>query len=103
MQLTHVLSPPQTAPRTTFAVTLTDEEHRDLEQLPRTGQGKARTLTPARILLRADAGLTGPGWADAAIARVRRAFVEQGLKAARHRRPARTPGCARSMAAPWPR
>lgn len=58
MNLTRIIYPPQTAPRTKFVVTLTEEEHHDLEQLTRTGQGKARTLTHARILLKADAGPT---------------------------------------------
>ncbi len=102
MKLTSIIYPPQAAPRTKFVVTLMEEERHQLEQLTRTGQGKARTLTHARILLKADAGPTGPGWADAdiavaldvsldTIARVRRAFVEQGLDPALHRRPDRTP------------
>jgi transposase len=102
MKLISVILPPQTAPRSKFVVTLTAEERHDLEQLTRTGRGKARTLAHARILLKADAGPTGPNWtaADIAaaldvsldtIARVRRAFVEDGLEAALHRRPSRTP------------
>lgn len=102
MNLTRILYPPHTAPRTKFVVTLTDAERHDLDQRTRTGQGTARTLTHARILLKADAGPTGPGWADAdiataldvsldTIARVRRAFVEAGVEAALHRRPDRTP------------
>ncbi len=101
MNLTRVIFPPQVAPRRKFVVTLTAEERHDLEQLTRTGRGKARTLAHARILLKADAGSTGPGWADAdiataldispdTIARVRRAFVDDGLNAALHRRPSRT-------------
>lgn len=102
MKLIGILYSPHTAPRTKFVVTLTDQERHALAHLTRTGQGKARTLTHARILLKADAGPTGPGWADAdiataldvsldTIARVRRAFVEQGLAAALHRRPDQTP------------
>ena len=98
----RILFPPQTAPRTKFVVTLTAEERRDLEHLTRVGRGKARTLAHARILLKADAGLEGPSWADADIAaaldvsldtisRVRRALVEEGLDLALHRRSARTP------------
>ncbi len=52
----------------------------------------ARMLTRARILLKADHGEGGPGWADAAIAgaldlhpstvqRIRRRFVAEGLEA----------------------
>ncbi len=102
MKLTRVLFPPQAAPRTKFVVTLTAEERATLEQLTRVGRGKARTLTRARILLKADTGPAGPNWADAdiataldvspdTIARVRRAFVDDGLDAALHRRPSRTP------------
>jgi hypothetical protein len=102
MKLTTILFPPQTAPRTKFVVALTAEERHHLEQLSRTGRSKARTLSHARILLKADAGPAGPCWADADIAaaldvsldtisRVRRAFVEAGLDTALHRRPDGTP------------
>jgi hypothetical protein len=102
MKLTRIIFPPQAAPPRKFVVTLTAEERHALESLTRTGQGKARTLTHARILLKADAGPAGPRWADAeiasalevsldTIARVRRASVEEGLDAALHRRPSRTP------------
>jgi transposase len=102
MKLTSVIFPPQTAPRTKFVVTLTEEERAALEQLVRIGRGAARTLAHARVLLKADAGPAGPNWTDAdiaaaldvspdTVARVRRAFVEDGLDAALHRRPGRTP------------
>ena len=102
MKLTRVIFPAHAAPRTKFVVTLTEEERHELEQLTRVGRGKARALTHARILLKADAGPAGPTWADAdiaaaldvspdTIARVRRAFVDEGLDAALHRRPSRTP------------
>ena len=102
MKLTRIIFPPHTAPRTKFVVMLTGEERQELEQLTGVGRGKARTLTHARILLKADAGPTGPTWADAdiaaaldvsldTIARVRRAFVEDGLDTALHRRRSRTP------------
>ncbi len=102
MKLITILFPPQPAPRTKYVVTLTAEERHDIEHLTRTGRGKARTLTHARILLKADTGQAGPGWSDADIAaaldvsldtigRVRHAFVEDGLDAALHRRPARIP------------
>ena len=102
MKLTTILCPPQTAPHTKFVVTLTAEERHALEQRTRTGHGKARTLTHARILLKADAGPHGPGWVDAditaaldvsldTIGRVRRDFIEEGLNLALHRRPVCTP------------
>ena len=102
MKLTQIIFAPQAAPGRKFVVTLTEEERHEVEQLARTGRSTARTLIHARILLKADAGPTGPGWADAdiataldvsldTIARVRRAFVDEGLAAALHRRPNRTP------------
>jgi hypothetical protein len=56
----------------------------------------------AQVLLKADAAPGGPRWTDeqireafglgfTAIARIRRRFVEDGLDAALHRRPARSP------------
>ncbi|MGB9880791.1 MAG: IS630 family transposase [Anaerolineae bacterium] len=61
------------------------------------GKAAARTLTHARILLKADEGDAGPAWTDEAIStaldvgtatieRVRRRFVEEGLEAALQRR-----------------
>jgi transposase len=61
------------------------------------GVESARLLTHARILLKADQGPNGPGWTDVRIAeavevsqptvaRIRRQFVEDGLKAALQRR-----------------
>jgi hypothetical protein len=102
MKLIRVIFPPQAAPRTKFVVTLTEEERHALEQLTRVGRRGARTVTHARILLKADAGPAGPNWTDAdiaaaldvsldTIARVRRAFVEEGLDAALRRRPSQTP------------
>ena len=76
-----------------FVVTLTDAERRSLRTLVSTGKGAARKLMHARILLKADAGVSGPDWTDAAISegvdvgtatveRVRQRFVEDGLEAA---------------------
>jgi homeodomain-containing protein len=79
--------------KTKYAVELTEEERARLRTLIGRGAAPARALTHARILLKADQGEGGPAWADAAIAgalevhpatvaRVRRAFVEDGLDAA---------------------
>ena len=76
-----------------YIVTLTAEEREQLQALTQGGRIAARTLRHAWILLKADASPTGPGWSDSAIreafgvgwstiARVRRAFVEQGVAAA---------------------
>jgi transposase len=79
-----------------YHVTLTDDERRLLRDLVSAGQGPARLLTHARILLKADEQGEGPGWNDEAIrqaldvglstvARVRERFVEAGLEAALER------------------
>jgi transposase len=86
------------APSKRYHVTLTSEERHQLENLLNAGRSRARDLAHARILLKADEGPEGPGWADEAIrqaldvglstvARVRERFVEAGLEAALHPRP----------------
>jgi len=104
MKLTRIIDPPHAVVRTKFAVTLTEEERADLTRLVTTGRTTGRTTLHAQVqvLLKADAGVAGPRWTDdqireafgigvTAIARIRRHFVEAGLDAALHRRPARTP------------
>ena len=82
-----------------YLVTLTAEEREQLQALTQAGRIAARTLKHAWILLKADASPAGPAWSDSAIrtafevgwstiARVRRAFVEQGLEAALSPKPA---------------
>ena len=79
-----------------YVVTLTERERAALGQRVAVGTGPARHLTRARILLKTDAGSTGPAWTDRSIAealdvsvstikRVRKRFVEQGLEAALRR------------------
>ncbi|HET9974722.1 MAG TPA: helix-turn-helix domain-containing protein [Streptosporangiaceae bacterium] len=74
-------------------VMLSEAERARLRTLVGRGVAPARTLTHARILLKADRGAGGPGWTDAAIAgalevglstvaRVRRAYATAGLDAA---------------------
>ena len=83
--------------QTKYAVKLTEAERARLRTLIGRGEAPARMLARARILLKANQGEGGPGWADAAIAgaleahpatvaRVRRRFVEEGLEAALHRK-----------------
>ncbi len=83
--------------KTKYAVELTEEERARLRTLVGRGTAPARTLAHARILLKADQGAGGPAWIDAAIAgavevhpatvaRVCRAFVEEGLTAALERK-----------------
>ena len=80
-----------------YRIVLTEEQRAEVRTLIGSGVGMARTLTHARILLKADHGDGGPGWSDAAIAgaldvnastvlRVRRQFVTDGLAAALHRK-----------------
>jgi transposase len=70
-----------------YIVTLTDSERAELRKLISSGKGAARRLAHARILLKADQGLTDQCIATevevghATVERVRRRFVEEGLKA----------------------
>ena len=100
MQLTRIIDPPDAIIRQKFTVTLTAEERSDLTRLISAGRHAARALTHAGVLLQTDAGPDGPGWTDAqmrdalgvserTVARIRRAFVDEGLDAALH--PARAP------------
>jgi len=80
-----------------YLVTLTEEERRMLHEMLSRGKAAARKLMHARILLKADSRVGGPGLDDSAIAqeveagratveRVRKEFVEEGLEAALERR-----------------
>ncbi len=86
----------------TYVVRLDAAERLVLGDLVSTGTAAARTLTHARVLLKADVGPDGPGWTDRQIAaalevsvstieRVRERLVTAGLDAAvaRRRPPAR--------------
>ncbi len=97
MKLEHIIDSPHAVVHTKFAVTLTDEERATLTSLLARGRAAARTLTHARVLLKADTAPGGPGWTDeqirdaldvslSTIARIRRALVDHGLEAALHRR-----------------
>lgn len=85
-----------------YVVRLDEGERAFLTDLVSTGTAAARTLTHARILLKADVGPDGPGWTDEQIAaalevsrrtieRVRETLVTAGLDVAlwRRRPPAR--------------
>jgi len=80
-----------------YQVKLSKEQRQQLEQEVKTGSGPARQLMHARILLKADEGEQGPAWSDEqirqaveasvpTIERVRRRFVEAGLRDAISRR-----------------
>lgn len=70
-----------------YIVTLTETEQVQLRKLISTGKGAARRLAHARILLKADQGLTDEQIArevevaTATIERVRKRFIEDGLAA----------------------
>lgn len=99
MKLLRILYADSTTPsHHKHTVRLSDSERRKLRRLLQAGTAPARTLTHARILLKADAGDGGPAWTDtqirdacdvglATIARVRRASATAGLDAALHRNP----------------
>jgi transposase len=80
-----------------YVVRLDEAERAFLTDLISTGTAAARTLTHARLLLKADVGPDGPGWTDQqiraaldvsvrTIERVRATLVTEGLDAALHRR-----------------
>ena len=98
MKLLRVLPANPPTPSHKHTVRLSEPERRTLRRLVGAGAAPARTLTHARILLKADAAPGGPAWTDTAIreacdvglatiGRVRRAFVTDGLDAALHRKP----------------
>jgi len=80
-----------------YRVELIEAQRAHLRGLIGSGIAPARMLTRARMLLKANHGEGGPGWADTAIAaaldvststvlRVRRQFVVEGLEAALERK-----------------
>ena len=83
-----------------YIVRLTPDEQTQLSQMIRSGKAAARTLLPARILLKADTDAAAPAGSDEAIgealevhsatvARVPQRFVEEGLEAALRPKPSR--------------
>ncbi len=83
--------------RKKYVVMLPEPERAQLHGLIGSGTAPARTLTHARVLLKANQGEAGPAWTDAAIAtavevdsttvaRVRQAYATDGLDAALHRK-----------------
>jgi transposase len=74
--------------RKKYLVTLTESERISLEALISKGKGAAHRLAHARVLLKADRGMTDEAIADAVevsrptVERIRKRFVEEGLEAA---------------------
>ena len=75
-----------------YVVRLSAEERERLSEFIRSGKWSARSLTKARILLKADVSDAGEGWSDSRIAaaldtsiatveRTRRQLVEEGFEA----------------------
>jgi hypothetical protein len=86
--------------RKIYRVKLFGEERAYLEELVRVGKAAARTLTHARVLLKAHEGPGGPAWNDdqtiealevsrSTVERVRTRCVEEGPGAALRPRPSR--------------
>lgn len=80
-----------------YRVVLDESQRAHLRTRVGSGTAPARMLTRARVLLKADHGVGGPGWSDAAIAgaldlhpstvqRIRRQFVTDGLTATLERK-----------------
>lgn len=87
-----------------YRVTLTEEERADLSALIRKGKAAARTLTHARLLLKADQSPEGEAWKEeqivaaldvglSTVMRVRQIFVEEGVAAALKARRGQQTGC----------
>lgn len=82
-------------PKKKYMVSLTPEEREKLQKLISSGEAKARKLTRARILLKADEGWTDKSISRAldvgmaTVGRVRKRFVEKGLEAIDRRKPRR--------------
>lgn len=76
-----------------YIVGLTDEERRELSDLTRKGECKARKLKRAQVLLAADEGKIDEEIAGAVrvhvvtIERIRKRYVEEGLEAALSEKP----------------
>ncbi len=81
-----------------YIVKLKSAEREHLSELVQNGHASAKTLSHARILLKADAAQGQPHWTDqtiqeafdvsaATVERVRKLYVQQGLDAAIYRRP----------------
>lgn len=83
--------------RQKYVVELSAAERSYLQGLIAAGTAPARKLARARMLLKSDQGLEGPGWVDVrvadavetsqpTVARVRQEYVEEGLEATLNRR-----------------
>src|SRR4051812_4857929 len=62
----------------TYLVRLTPDEQTQLSQMIRSGKAAARTLLPARILLKADTDSAAPAWSDEAISEALEVHARHG-------------------------
>jgi hypothetical protein len=80
------------------SIELTEEQRKLLSEVISTGKAAARKIQHAQILLKIDSGKDGPSWSDiqvkeaygaspSTIWRIRRRFLEHGVKDALDRRP----------------
>ena len=85
-----------------FVVKLSSEERKRLEVIISKGKAAAKTILKARILLKADQSVDGPGWTDekicraldttiSMVTRVRSKLVNEGLDAVFVRKKRETP------------
>jgi hypothetical protein len=95
-----------TFPVKKYAVRLSEDERRRLEEMVRKGKSPAKRLLKARILLKADVSELDEGWSDREIIKalntnapldywVRKQFVEDGFEAALSRKQRTTPAIPR--------
>ena len=88
-------------PRKKYLINLSDEEQRELLEITRKGEVKARKMKRAMILLKADEGLSDPQIMAAisvsrpTVERIRKRFVEGGLERALNEDP--RPGQKRKL------
>ena len=81
--------------RKTHVVNLSDDERSELEEFVSTGEHRAEAITRAKILLKADKGLTDPTISEhlecsiSTPYRTRKAYAERGLAAIHRRKPNR--------------
>jgi len=91
-------------PKKKWIVELDKEERDKLNSMINKGRTAARKILKARILLKADTGLFGPGWSDKRIVEaletnhtmvelVRKKLVEEGLEAVFTRKKRSIPPC----------
>jgi transposase len=96
--LAHIPAQGREAMHKRYFVKLDRNERKELSQLVKSEKIAAKKRTHAQVLLLADSGRQGPGWADEAVAKacqvtvrtvenIRKRLVLEGLEAALNRKP----------------